>query len=59
MVLSLVIDVSVKGGAQKSEDPALMEQIKKASKPSAAPATAPISVPAPANNVPAQKKPAQ
>jgi len=59
MVLSLVINVSVKGGAQKSEDPALMEQIKKASKPSAAPATAPISVPAPANNVPAQKKPAQ
>jgi preprotein translocase subunit SecG len=33
MVLSLVINVSVKGGAQKSQDPALMEQIKKASKP--------------------------
>jgi preprotein translocase subunit SecG len=53
MVLSLVINVSVKGGAQKSEDPALMEQIKKASKPSGntpqqpAPLTVPATQPAP------------
>ncbi|RWY49167.1 preprotein translocase subunit SecG [Mucilaginibacter gilvus] len=55
MVLSLVINVSVKGGAQKSEDPALMEQIKKASKPTSTTPqqTAPLSVPA----QPAPKKP--
>ncbi|TWR30483.1 preprotein translocase subunit SecG [Mucilaginibacter pallidiroseus] len=49
MVLALVMNVTVKGGQQQSGDPALMEQIKKASKPSAtAPAAAPLSVPAPA-----------
>jgi preprotein translocase subunit SecG len=56
MVLSLIINVSVKGGSQKGEDPQLMEQIKKSSKPSAAPAAAPLSVPAttpaPAQNTP-------
>jgi preprotein translocase subunit SecG len=54
MVLSLVINVTVKGGAQKSEDPALMEQIKKASKPSGATAPAVLpTAPAPATNTPA------
>lgn len=33
MVLSLAINVSVKGGAQKSDDPATNELIKKVSKP--------------------------
>lgn len=47
MVLSLVINVSVKGGAQRSDDPALMEQIKKASKPTGAvQQTAPFTAPA-------------
>ncbi|MBK0377946.1 preprotein translocase subunit SecG [Mucilaginibacter segetis] len=45
MVLSLIINVTVKGGSQKTGDPALMEQIKKASKPSA-PAAAPLTMPA-------------
>ena len=55
MVLSLIINVSVKGGAQKSDDPQLMEQIKKASKPSATRATAPLNTPA--TPAPTQKKP--
>lgn len=46
MVLSLIINVSVKGGGQKTQDPALMEQIKKASKPTATPQPAPLSLPA-------------
>lgn len=58
MVLSLVINVSVKGGAQKSEDPALMEQIKKI-KPQGNTAPAALPTPAPANNAPAPKTPAQ
>src|SRR6188768_2680147 len=33
MVLSLMINVSVKDGSQKSGDPALLEQIKNDSKP--------------------------
>ena len=33
MVLSLAINVSVKGGTEKSENPQLKEQIEKASKP--------------------------
>ncbi|RYU86159.1 preprotein translocase subunit SecG [Mucilaginibacter terrigena] len=45
MVLSLIINVSVKGGAQKSDNPQLIEQIKKDSKlpgtSTAAPATLP------------------
>ncbi|TSD63808.1 preprotein translocase subunit SecG [Inquilinus sp. KBS0705] len=55
MVLSLAINVSVKGGAQKSDDPATTELIKKVSKPSTtAPAAAPLNLPtAPA---PAPKK---
>ncbi|WP_374949923.1 preprotein translocase subunit SecG [Mucilaginibacter sp.] len=46
MVLSLIMNVTLKGGAQRSDDPQLMEQIKKASKPTAAPSSAPLSVPA-------------
>jgi preprotein translocase subunit SecG len=47
MVLALVMNVTVKGGQQKTDDPQLIEQIKKASKPSAtAPAAAPLSTPA-------------
>ena len=56
MVLSLIINVSVKGGAQKSDDPQLMEQIKKASKPSATPATTPLNTPATTPAQPAPKK---
>jgi preprotein translocase subunit SecG len=58
MVLSLVINVSSKGGSQKSDDPALMEQIKRSSKPTTtAPAAAPLNLPAaPAQNTPAPKK---
>ncbi|MES2064164.1 MAG: preprotein translocase subunit SecG [Bacteroidota bacterium] len=53
MVLSLIINVSVKSGTQKSEDPQLMEQIKKSSKPTAAPAAAPLNVPATPATTPA------
>jgi preprotein translocase subunit SecG len=58
MVLSLIINVSVKGGAQRSEDPTQSEMIKRVSKPSAAPAQTPLSVPA-ATPAPAQKAPAK
>ena len=56
MVLSLAINVAVKGGASSSSDnPALREQIEKASKPTA-PATAPLSLPAtPPASKPADK----
>ena len=54
MVLSLVMNVTVKGGQQKTDDPQLMEQIKKASKPTAAPAQAPLTLPA--TPAPAPKK---
>jgi preprotein translocase subunit SecG len=46
MVLSLAINVSVKGGTEKSENPQLKEQIEKASKPVNAPAAAPLNFPA-------------
>ena len=62
MVLSLIINVSVKGGAQKSDDPANTEMIKRVSKPSAAPAQSPLSLPATApaaTPAPAQKTPAK
>jgi preprotein translocase subunit SecG len=56
MVLSLIINVSVKGGAQKGSDAQDTEMIKRISKPSAAPASAPLNVPAttpaPAQNTP-------
>lgn len=53
MVLSLIMNVTLKGGAQKSDDPQLMEQIKKASKPTATPSSTPLSVPAaPTQNTP-------
>ncbi|GGH16699.1 preprotein translocase subunit SecG [Mucilaginibacter phyllosphaerae] len=55
MVLSLIINVSVKGGAQKSTDPQEMEMIKKASKPSATPSAAPLTAPA-TTPAPAPKK---
>ncbi len=58
MVLSLAINVAVKGGTEKAENPQLKEQIDKASKPvaptnnaaplnlpSAPPATAPVKKP--------------
>lgn len=47
MVLALIINVSVKGGAQKTNDSQIDSQkIKELSKPTAAPATAPLTVPA-------------
>ncbi|MET3978383.1 preprotein translocase subunit SecG [Mucilaginibacter sp. UYP25] len=48
MVLSLMINVSVKDSSQKSSDPALLEQIKNDSKPkgTTAPVTVPLSQPA-------------
>jgi len=52
MVLSLVMNVTVKGGQQRTDDPETMERIKNASKPSASPATAPLNVPAPAPATP-------
>ncbi|MEN0056579.1 MAG: preprotein translocase subunit SecG [Mucilaginibacter sp.] len=55
MVLSLAINVATKGGSEGSDNPALRNQIEKASKPSA-PASAPITIPAPAPaNKPADK----
>ena len=46
MVLSLAINVSVKGGVEKSDNPHLKEQIDKASKPIAAPSIIPMTAPA-------------
>ncbi|MBD1393992.1 preprotein translocase subunit SecG [Mucilaginibacter glaciei] len=57
MVLSLAMNATVKGGAQKGDDSQSIEQIKKNSKPSAAPATVPMTVPGTATPAPAQKKP--
>jgi preprotein translocase subunit SecG len=55
MVLSLAINVAVKGGGESSDNPALRNQIEKASKPSA-PASAPLSLPAtPPASKPADK----
>jgi preprotein translocase subunit SecG len=58
MVLSLAINVATKGGTEKDQNPQLKEQIEKASKPTAAPASsAPLSLPtAPQPAVPAPKK---
>ena len=54
MVLSLAINVAVKGGASSgSGNPALREQIEKASKPSA-PASAPLSLPSTPTPAPAK-----
>jgi preprotein translocase subunit SecG len=44
MVLSLAINVAVKGGASSGDNPALRDQIEKASKPTA-PASAPLGLP--------------
>ncbi|WP_428328672.1 preprotein translocase subunit SecG [Mucilaginibacter sp.] len=45
MVLSMAINVSVKGGTEKSDSPQLKEQIDKASKPVNAPVNAPMTLP--------------
>ncbi|WP_094572110.1 preprotein translocase subunit SecG [Mucilaginibacter xinganensis] len=45
MVLSMAINVAVKGGTEKSDNPQLKEQIDKASKPVAAPSTTPVTLP--------------
>jgi preprotein translocase subunit SecG len=46
MLLSMAINVSVKGGIQKSDNSQLKEQVDKASKPVAAPSNVPLSLPA-------------
>ena len=46
MVLSMAINVAVKGGTEKSDNPQLKEQIDKASKPTAVPSSAPLTLPA-------------
>lgn len=55
MVLCLAINVAVKGGTEKAENPQLKEQIDKASKPAAPTTTAPaLTLPgAPAQTTPA------
>jgi preprotein translocase subunit SecG len=45
MVLSLAINVSVKGGAEKTGNSQTKEQADKVAKPTAAPSTAPITLP--------------
>ena len=45
MVLSLAINVIIKGGSVKSDSPQLKEQIEKASKPTASPVAAPSMLP--------------
>jgi len=45
MVLSLAINVVTKGGTEKDENAQQKELIEKASKPSAAPASAPLTLP--------------
>lgn len=46
MVLSLMMNVVVKGGVDKTDSSQLKEQIDKASKPVAAPSTSPVTLPA-------------
>src|SRR3982074_3014440 len=61
MVLSLAINVAVKGGTEKSDNPQRKEEIEKASKPAGSPATAPMNLPSapqpvtPKPNVPGKK----
>jgi len=45
MVLSLAINVVTKGGTEKTDTNQFKEQTEKASKPTAAPSTAPLSLP--------------
>jgi preprotein translocase subunit SecG len=45
MVLALAINVSVKGGTEKSANPDLKDKIEKASKPIAAPSNTPLTMP--------------
>ncbi len=54
MVLSMAINVSVKGGTSTNGNSAIREKIDKASRPSAAPANAPLTMP----SAPAQQQPA-
>jgi preprotein translocase subunit SecG len=59
MVLCLAINVSVKGGTEKADNPQLKEQIEKASKPTAPTTTAPLTLPStppPTTPAPAGKK---
>jgi preprotein translocase subunit SecG len=46
MVLSLAINLAVKGGTEKAGNQQLKEQIDKASKPIGMPSASPLSVPA-------------
>ena len=45
MVLSMAINVAVKGGTQKEDNPDLKEKIDKASKPVATPSSVPMTLP--------------
>jgi len=54
MVLSLAINVAVKSGTEKGDNPQLKEKIDKASKP-IAPANAPITLPVNPQSAPAKK----
>ena len=56
MVLSLFINVSVKGGAQKDENPNLKEQVDKVSKPTGNGSIAPIMPAKPAATQPIPAK---
>jgi preprotein translocase subunit SecG len=57
MVLALIINVTVEGGAQKTDDSQIdTQKIKEISKPSAAPASTPLTLPA-ATPAPAQSTP--
>lgn len=56
MVISLTMNVMVKGGVDKSDKPQLNEQIDKASKPTG-PATATPTLPAPQQSTPAPAAP--
>lgn len=55
MVLSLVINVAVKGGTEKSDNPH-KELIEKASKPVSTPNSSPMALPAPQPVAPPAKK---
>src|ERR1700761_5967367 len=61
MVLSLAINVAVKGGSSKSDTQQFNEQVKKASQPAATtPASqAPVNLPGNTPAAPAQQKPAK
>jgi len=58
MVLSLAINVAVKGGATKAENTQQLEQIKKASKPTNTGAATPFAAPSAPAAQPQQQAPA-